>query len=267
MASVSGLLAVAAICLSLLSSTTPAHPGEHHDKIAVLKEMKELSVEAMAQQASYSSCADSEESLARAERAVQRRANIVQKLREERAPFVTRRNLAQFKTWEKTSHDKSSMSKLNANSPGVTVFGANLSCILTPDNADGSYYVLGEHIRTNVVENQVLNSTFLRGVQQADKDGVVQFDPLLWPYQGRATHQHMLTHTGATILPNGTFTGGYVFHLSQLFFDTALINAVEATAPHNTNKIPHTTNDADMFTGYSATAAYDPFPNYIMLGS
>ncbi|CZR57331.1 related to GPI anchored dioxygenase [Phialocephala subalpina] len=317
MASVSRLLAVAVICISLLSSSTSAHPGEHHDEIEVLKEMRERGIEAMAQQAAYSSCADSEESQARQERAVQRRADIVQKLREERGlldtPFITRRNLAQFKTWEKTSHDKSSVSKLNANSPGVTVFGANLSCILTPDNADGPYYVLGEHIRTNVVENQVgvpmhldlqfvdvttckplqplvvdiwgcnatgiysgvsaageggLNSTFLRGVQQTDKDGVVQFDTLFpGHYQGRATHQHMLTHTGATILPNGTFTGGHISHLSQLFFDTALINAVEATAPYNTNKIPHTTNDADMFTGYSATAAYDPFPNYIMLGT
>ncbi len=84
MASVSRLLAVAAICVSLLSSPTIAHPGEHHDKIAVMKEMRERGIEAMEQQASISKCADSEESRARQERAVQRRAAIVQKLREER---------------------------------------------------------------------------------------------------------------------------------------------------------------------------------------
>jgi hypothetical protein len=52
-----------------------------------------------------------------------------------------------------------------------------------------------------------------------------------------------------------------------LFFDPALINAVEATAPYNTNRIAHTTNDLDGFTRYAASAAYDPFINYIRLGS
>jgi hypothetical protein len=113
-----------------------------------------------------------------------------------------------------------------------------------------------------------LAATFLRGVQQTDADGVVNFDTIFpGHYSGRATHEHVLTHTGATINPNGTFSGGHISHLSQLFFDPALINAVEATAPYNTNKIPHTTNDADGFTGYAASAAYDPFPEYIQLGN
>jgi protocatechuate 3,4-dioxygenase beta subunit len=221
--------------------------------------------------------------------------------------------MAQFKSWEAKTHDKTSGSHLNATTPEAAVFGTNVSCILSTDNANGPYYVVGEHIRSNVVESQVgvpmhlelqfidvttckplqplvvdiwscnatgaysgvsaageggLQTTFLRGVQQTDADGVVQFDTLFpGHYSGRATHEHIITHTGATILPNGTFSGGHISHLSQLFFDTALINAVEATAPYNTNKIPHTTNDADGFTGYAATAAYDPFPNYIMLGN
>lgn len=113
-----------------------------------------------------------------------------------------------------------------------------------------------------------LASTFLRGVQQTDKDGVVNFDTNFpGHYSGRATHEHIITHTGATINANGTFSGGHISHLSQLFFDQALITAVEATAPYNTNKIAKTTNTADFFTGYSATAAYDPFPEYIQLGS
>lgn len=84
MASFSRLFAFAAICVSLFSSPTIAHPGEHHDQLEILKEMKERGAEAMKQQESWSKCANSEESQARQERAVQRRAKIVQQLREER---------------------------------------------------------------------------------------------------------------------------------------------------------------------------------------
>jgi protocatechuate 3,4-dioxygenase beta subunit len=330
MAVFSRLLAVTALCFFAL---TAAHPGEHIDKVALHKEMKERGIEAEEQRRSYGECEDSEHSRARQERAYQRRAATVQRLREERGiadegeychlgasrssnyfsvPYFTKRNLAQFKSWQAKSHDMSSL-KYTASTPTSTVFGSNLSCILTPDNANGPYYVLGEHIRKNVVEKEPgvplhlemqfvdvtnckplqplvvdiwscnatgiysgvgksgegdLKSTFLRGVQETDADGVVEFDTIFpGHYQGRATHEHVLTHTGATILPNGTFTGGHISHLSQLFFDPALIKAVEASAPYNTNKIPKTSNEADGYTGYSATAAYDPFPNYIMLGS
>lgn len=84
MASLSRVLAVAAICVSLLSSFSTAHPGEHIDKLAILKEMKERGIEAAKQQELWSKCADSEEPQARQERALQRRAAIVQQLREER---------------------------------------------------------------------------------------------------------------------------------------------------------------------------------------
>lgn len=98
-------------------------------------------------------------------------------------------------------------------------------------------------------------------------DGEVAFDTIFpGHYAGRATHEHVVSHIGATVQPNGTYTGGTVSHLSQLFFDQSLINAIEATSPYNTNTIPRTANNADLFTGYAATAAYDPFPEYIMLG-
>lgn len=35
------------------------------------------------------------------------------------------------------------------------LFGTTTSCILTPDNANGPYFVLGEQICSNVVESQV----------------------------------------------------------------------------------------------------------------
>lgn len=96
-----------------------------------------------------------------------------------------------------------------------------------------------------------LSSSFLRGVQPTDADGVVEFDTIFpGHYSGRATHEHIITHTGATVLANGSYSGGHVSHLSQLFFDQALINAIEKLAPYNTNTIPQTTNNADGFTGY-----------------
>jgi protocatechuate 3,4-dioxygenase beta subunit len=113
-----------------------------------------------------------------------------------------------------------------------------------------------------------LNTNYLRGVQPTDADGVVEFD-IIFPghYGGRATHEHIVTHTGATILANGSYSGGHISHLSQIFFDQALIDAVERTSPYSTNTIAKTSNNADGYTGYSASAAYDPFPEWMMLGS
>lgn len=97
-----------------------------------------------------------------------------------------------------------------------------------------------------------LSTNYLRGVQPTNEDGVVEFD-IIFPghYSGRATHEHIITHTGATILPNGSYTGGHISHLSQIFFDQALIDAVEKTAPYNTNTIPQTLNNVDGYTGYA----------------
>jgi len=47
-----------------------------------------------------------------------------------------------------------------------------------------------------------LNSTYLRGIQITDHDGVVEFDTLFpGHYTGRATHQHVITHINSTTLP------------------------------------------------------------------
>lgn len=84
-------------------------------------------------------------------------------------------------------------------------------------------------------------------------------------YEGRATHQHIIAHVGSRVLDNGTYTGGVVAHLSQLFFDQALVDAVEATAPYAGNAIAPTRNLEDLFTGYAASPRYDPFVNYVLL--
>ena len=140
------------------------------------------------------------------------------------SPFLHRRDNTQFAKWSSTSHDQTGHLDFTSSTPNAEIFGANSTCILTPDNIIGPYYVLGEQIRKNLVENLPgiplhleiqfvdvttckptpaplfidiwqcnaagvysgvsaggqggLKTTFLRGVQPTDGDGVVEFDTL-----------------------------------------------------------------------------------------
>ncbi|KAI2630183.1 putative GPI anchored dioxygenase [Hypomontagnella submonticulosa] len=303
--------------LSLTPIVVFAHPGEKYGKREALEEMGNAHVVAVMNARALEACQNSPAVKARKERAMARRAETFARLRRERsadnAPWLHRRDAAALQRWAAQSHDKTGSYDFNKDTPNKEIFGSNTSCVLTPDNANGPYFVYQEHIRSDVVEDTVgvpmhlemqfidvqtcepavgilidtwscnatgaysgvsargeggLGTTYLRGVQQADEDGVVNFDTIFpGHYQGRATHQHIIAHVGSEILPNNTYTGGHVAHLSQLFFDQTLRDTIEAMAPYNTNKIPHTTNLRDWFTGYAATEKYDPFPNYITLGN
>ncbi|KAJ5091071.1 hypothetical protein NUU61_005941 [Penicillium alfredii] len=113
------------------------------------------------------------------------------------------------------------------------------------------------------------DSTYLRGIQQTDRDGVVNFETIFpGHYEGRATHTHLLTHLNATLLPNKTLEvgTGSVTHIGQLFWNEVLRSAVEKMYPYNTNTQNVTTNAEDMWSVKQADSAYDPFPEYIYLG-
>ncbi|PSN68623.1 aromatic compound dioxygenase [Corynespora cassiicola Philippines] len=112
-----------------------------------------------------------------------------------------------------------------------------------------------------------LNTTFLRGIQETDEDGVVAFETIFpGHYEGRAIHTHLLTKSNVTLLENGTTSGGAVTHIGQVFYPEELVSAVEATAPYNTNEQPYTSNDEDMWSIVQAEDSYDPFPQFIYLG-
>lgn len=112
-----------------------------------------------------------------------------------------------------------------------------------------------------------LNSTFLRGIQETDEDGVVAFETLFpGHYDGRATHTHLLTKSNVTARDNGTVSEGAVTHIGQLFYPETLIDAVEAVAPYSSNTVERTTNDEDMWSIIQADATYDPFPEFVYLG-
>ncbi|KAJ5431716.1 Intradiol ring-cleavage dioxygenase core [Penicillium cf. griseofulvum] len=113
------------------------------------------------------------------------------------------------------------------------------------------------------------DSTYLRGIQQTDRDGVATFESIIpGHYEGRATHTHLLTHLNATLLPNKTLKAdtGSVAHIGQLFWNEVLRTAVEDTYPYNTNTQDITSNAEDMWSIEQADSAYDPFPEYIYLG-
>jgi hypothetical protein len=85
MAALSRLLAATAICLSSVFAPTFAHPGKHYDQAEVLEEARARGLEALEQKAQYDGCANPEESIARDECTILRRAATVQRLREERS--------------------------------------------------------------------------------------------------------------------------------------------------------------------------------------
>ncbi|OAA41364.1 Intradiol ring-cleavage dioxygenase, core [Metarhizium rileyi] len=112
-----------------------------------------------------------------------------------------------------------------------------------------------------------LKTNFGRGIQQTDKDGVVQFDTIFpGHYVGRTNHFHVMSTDNATILPNGTFEGGTASHIGQVYFDQSLIEEVEKNAPYVENKQPITDNRQDEYTGDEASPDYDPFMKYVYLG-
>jgi hypothetical protein len=85
MAVISKFLVVTALFLSSLVSIAAAHPGEHHDNLEVIREIKARSIDFENQSRELqSACENNEEAEARKERAYARRAATVERLRRER---------------------------------------------------------------------------------------------------------------------------------------------------------------------------------------
>ncbi|KAL4916169.1 Intradiol ring-cleavage dioxygenase [Aspergillus aurantiobrunneus] len=115
------------------------------------------------------------------------------------------------------------------------------------------------------------DSTYLRGIQESNDDGIVTFQTIFpGHYDGRATHTHLLTHLGSTVnRNNGTLQvgTGSVAHIGQLFWNEVLRSAVEEVSPYDTNTQEITSNADDMWSIEQASDEYDPFPEYVYLGN
>lgn len=134
-------------------------------------------------------------------------------------------------------------------------------------NSTGVYSGIAASGNGDSTDLSNLNKTFLRGLQPTQYDGVAQFTTLFpGHYTSRATHTHVLAHFNGTIHDNATYTGGYVSHVGQLFYDQDLITQVEATLPYTTNTQELTLNTDDSVGKQEAADGLDPFVNYSLLG-
>ncbi|RAK75285.1 intradiol ring-cleavage dioxygenase [Aspergillus fijiensis CBS 313.89] len=140
-------------------------------------------------------------------------------------------------------------------------------------NATGVYSGIQASGNGNSNDASNLDATFLRGIQQTDDSGVVQFQTIFpGHYTSRATHIHVLSHnpnTTTSTNANDTLTDGLYSttanHVGQLFFDQDLITEVEATSPYSTNTQELTTNANDSILSEEADSI-DPFVEYVLLG-
>jgi len=112
-----------------------------------------------------------------------------------------------------------------------------------------------------------LNNTFLRGLQPTDEDGVAQFESIFpGHYAGRATHMHVLAHINGTTYANGTYQGGQIPYIGQLFFDQDLISEVNTLSPYVENTIEIVDNVDDRVVASETETGADPIFNYVLLG-
>jgi len=76
------------------------------------------------------------------------------------------------------------------------------------------------------------DSTYLRGYQIANANGVVKFETIFpgW-YTPRTCHIHVKVHTGGE-KEDGTYEGGKVNHTGQLFFDDTVAEEILTLDPY-----------------------------------
>ncbi|TVY80418.1 hypothetical protein LSUE1_G007111 [Lachnellula suecica] len=140
----------------------------------------------------------------------------------------------------------------------IDTWGANATGVYS-----GVVFAGNEQVSANLGS---LTENYNRGVQPTDSDGVAAFDTNFpGHYDGRATHQHTIVTHNYTLLANGTYSGGVVNHIGQIFFEEALRSAVEAVTPYSTNTQAITSNEDDTWAPSQADNDYDPYPEYVYL--
>lgn len=133
-----------------------AHPGEYHDHLVVKRQLRQRDDYGSHVARSLEKCKRNEKTRALHQRAVTRRSAAVENLRKRNgivdALSIHKRNLTDFEKWSANSHNETGVYNGPLEPSGV--FAANTSCVVTPEDTVGPYYVLGENIRSNVTEGQ-----------------------------------------------------------------------------------------------------------------
>ncbi|KAG5813737.1 hypothetical protein H9Q74_004578 [Fusarium xylarioides] len=270
---------------ALAASIASAHPG--HDIAHEAAERREFL--SSVKRSSLAHCASKLRARGVEARNIARRSAQVNKARQKRS--LKKRDAD---TVLNTSHNKTSQGFSPCTAPSV-LFASINSCVLTPEVTQGPYYVAGEYVRENIIEDQeglniVLDyqvidvetcdpvpdvalqlhrRTWLRGIQKTDSDGVAQFESIFpGHYTSRATHIHVMVHTNATLLANQTLgRDNYASHVGQAFFDQDLISQVETLEPYASNTQELTLNaDDGIMSEETNTDGVDPVMEYTLLG-
>ncbi|TEA21741.1 Catechol 1,2-dioxygenase 1 [Colletotrichum sidae] len=129
--------------LALLSGAA-AHPG--HDLTEEIAERRAFL--GNVKRASLDHCADKLKARGLTARNVARRSAQVEKARQKRG--INKRDAA---TVLAASHNQTDLG-YTLNTDANTLFSGNNSCVLTPEVTQGPYYVSGEYVRRNIIEDQ-----------------------------------------------------------------------------------------------------------------
>ncbi|PBP19802.1 extracellular dioxygenase [Diplocarpon rosae] len=274
------------VALAAVATHVVAHPG--HD---INEEIAQRAAYMQHAKKDLSHCAAKLKARGLDKSSVARRAAAIKEARKKRsiaddAPYMKARDLTSVLA-------ESHLSNVSYDSTTDTsiLFGGNKSCILFPETSQGPYWVKGEYIRENLIEEQEgvellldtqvidvstcepvpaayveiwnvnatgvysgviasgngddtdlsnVNKTFLRGLQPTDDEGVAKFTTLFpGHYAGRTSHTHVMVHFNGTVHANGTYSGGYISHVGQLFYDQDLLDQIALIAPYNTNTEAH----------------------------
>ncbi|CZR53565.1 related to extracellular dioxygenase [Phialocephala subalpina] len=289
----------------LLGSLVVAHPGEDDHSQEISKRKAYLSDPNTKRDLSH--CSSKLKTRGYEDRMNKRRLAVLNAARKKRRS-LNDKDKSKLKDRATTdplynSHNTTTWGYDNATAEDI-IF-ANSACILAPEIIQGPFYQQGvpvildlQVINVNTCEPvpnvmldiwsasstgvysgalngntddlSNLNNTWLRGVQETDDDGVVQFNTNFpGHYSGRTNHLHVIIHENTTVLPNNTleFGSGTLAHIGEMYFDQPLIDEVEATYPYNTNTIQTTINTQDgntLYTDY--TDGPDLFVDYTYLG-
>ncbi|KAK3896566.1 Intradiol ring-cleavage dioxygenase [Staphylotrichum tortipilum] len=130
--------------LALLTGLVSAHPG--HDVAQEAAERREYLQSV--KRTSLTHCVEELKAQGIHARNVARRQAIVEQAREKRG--LKTRSLSSVLA---TDHNKSGLG-YSRNTDATTLFAGYKSCLLTPEVTQGPYYVAGEYVRENVIENQ-----------------------------------------------------------------------------------------------------------------
>jgi protocatechuate 3,4-dioxygenase beta subunit len=89
------------------------------------------------------------------------------------------------------------------------------------------------------------NTTFLRGVQLTDADGMVEFSTIYpgW-YVSRDVHIHVRVHVDGGIT-DASYRGGHVAYTGQLFFKDEITDAIASHQPYAKHDATRTRQDED----------------------